>query len=133
MKASVNLINQLNFSLAKRTKFFVCENSKINILVLQLLLQYGLILGFHRLSYLKGKLCVFIKYIDKRPIIKKIELIKNMCFKNSIKIEGDISSNLFYVVSCNNGTLFLTSAVNFLNTFNWYNKLGGRVLFKIIV
>lgn len=132
MQASVNLVNQLNLSIAKRLKFFVCKNSRMNIILLNLLMQYGLILNFYKMNFLEKKICVFLKYVKKKPFIKKINMVVNNNILDNLKVKGDVLSNVFYVVSTNKGTLSLVSNNNFRNT-NWYSKKGGKVLFKVFV
>ncbi len=132
MNCSVNLITQLNIALKKRAKFFICKKSKLNISLLQLLINKGFILNFYQFKFSKGNLCVFLKYLDKKPLMTKIVLVKKNIFLTSLSLYGDIQTNIFFVISTSIGGLLLLSLNNF-NNLNWYNKLGGKILFKICV
>jgi ribosomal protein S8 len=133
MRSSVDFVNQLNFAITKRENFFICKKSKFNIALLNLMLNEGLILGFYQFKFLKNNLCVFLKYWNKKPIIKKVVLLlnRNITLKHNILV-GDLQSNNLVVVSANFGGLCLVSKKT-LDSFLWYNRFGGKLLFKILI
>jgi ribosomal protein S8 len=127
-----NLITQFNIALKKRAKFFICKKTKLNISILRLLLSQGFILSFYQFRFLKGNLCVFLKYLEKKSLVKKVDSMlynKNLSF---LKSQGDLQTNVFFIISTSIGGLFLLSYTNYSNFF-WYNKVGGKILFKILV
>jgi ribosomal protein S8 len=132
MNSIVDLVNQLNLSIKRRSKFFICKKSKLNILVLNLLLKQGFILNYFQFKFLDNKLCIYNKYYFKKPILKKIEIIKKNIFLNDLKRKGDVQTNVFYIITTNIGGLLLVS-VNELMGLNWYTKFGGSILFKIVL
>jgi ribosomal protein S8 len=134
VNATVDFVNKLNFALKKREKFFFCKKSKLNISFLNLLLLNGLIISFYHCKnkFLCNELCVFIKYWQKLPLIKNVFFSKNFNFINAIQKKADVVSNLFYIVACSAGGLTILSSFDY-NKKCWYNKVGGKILFKILL
>src|SRR5688500_3145077 len=120
MKRYNDLINKLNFALIKRTKFFVCKNSKINIALLKLLLANGLILNFYNLQHFHNNICVFLKYWQRKPLMSKIKVIQKNIFLKSKQIKGDKQSNIFFIVSISTGGFLLISNEKFFTNLNFY-------------
>jgi ribosomal protein S8 len=133
MKLTLDLVNQFNFAILKRENFFICKKSKLNIALLNLLLNEGLILGFYQFKYVDKNLCVYIKYLDKKPLLNKVIFLfnKNLSLSYS-KLKGDIQSNNLFIVSTNAGGLCLMSKKT-IDNFYWFNHLGGKLLFKLVL
>lgn len=127
-----SLVTELNFAIKKRSKVIICRKSKLTISFLKLLLNKGLILNFYQLKFLNDRLCIFLKYYDKKPLIKKIIIINNNSFFKSLKLQGDIQTNIFFVISTSVGGLLLLNLDEYLH-LDWYNKFGGKALFKICI
>jgi ribosomal protein S8 len=127
-----SVISQLNLAVKKHSKMFICDKTKFNVKFFKLLLKNGFILGFYQYRLVKNKLCIFLKYVDKKPLIRKLEKEKKNVFINANRFLGDIQANSFFVISTSIGGLLLVSSDK-LNGFNWYSKIGGTVLIKVCV
>lgn len=127
MKAALNLINQLNFSVGRRESYFICVKSSLNIALLKLLLHEGLILGFYQFKHQANQLCVFLKYWNRKPLLKKIIFISSR--ESFSKSGGDLNARGLFILSTSLGGLVSTYSMNLSKR----SRFGGRVLFKIIL
>lgn len=134
MKSYLNLVNQMNLALLKRDVFFICKKSKLNIALLKLLLNEGLILSFYQYKFKKNNLCVFLKYWDNKPLISKIQNVKakGVSHIKYQKLLGDLQADNLFIVSTSLGGLVLLNKRAIESTL-WFNKFGGDILFKIII
>lgn len=134
MKAYLDLINQMNLALVKRDVFFVCKKSKLNIALLKLLLNEGLILSFYQYKLKKNNLCVFLKYWNNKPVILKIQnvKVKGISYTKCQQLLGDLQTDNLFIVSTSLGGLVLLNKRSIESTL-WLNRFGGDILFKLII
>jgi ribosomal protein S8 len=126
----VDFINQFNFAIKKHSKIFICKKTKFNISFFKLMLKNGLILAFYQYKYLRNKLCVFLKFIDKKPLVTKLKKEHRNNYLNSIKVLKGVESNIFFLISSNLGGFLLVSHKRY-NFITWYTKVGGKILLRI--
>ena len=80
---------------SNRKIYFICKKSKKNVTILNILLKQGLILGFYKFFKNPYELCVFLKYTDKNPIIKKLKVISSTGNRKFITKKSNISVGFF--------------------------------------
>jgi ribosomal protein S8 len=128
-----NYVIQYNIASSNRKIYFICKKSKKNVTILNILLKQGLILGFYKFFKNPYELCVFLKYTDKNPIIKKLKVISstgNRKFITKNKLIGDYETMSLYIISTNMGGMFLSTLKNSVN-YNSFLLNGGEVLLKV--
>ena len=128
-----NFVIQYNIASSNRKVYFICKKSKKNVTILNILLKQGLILGFYKFFKNPYELCVFLKYTDKNPIIKKLKVISstgNRKFITKNKLIGDYETMSLYIISTNMGGMFLSTLKNSVN-YNSFLLNGGEVLLKV--
>lgn len=129
-----SMLLQINSGLKQRRPYIFCPLSVKNVMVLNVLLEKGFILGFFKSSNDSYKLCIFLKYWDNKPLLIKISSIKKNDLKNFVKynkLKGDLQSQGLFIFSSNIGGFLINGMMNSFGNHNI--RTGGTLIVKLEV
>jgi ribosomal protein S8 len=105
----------------------------MNLEVLNLLYSEGFINGFSISETKPHNICVFLKYLDEKPVLQRFRIISTSSKRVYVSYETIVKqlvNNGLFVVSTNKYGLTLTD--DYLRHSDVLMRIGGELLFQII-
>lgn len=128
-----NLLSNIQTGIIVRHKNIDVKRTRLNLEVLNLLYREGFIDGFSISLNKPNNVCVFLKYINERPVLRELKVISvpsKRIYVSYETIMRDLVNRGVFVISTNQYGLVL--ADDFVKNYETFSKTGGELLFQII-
>jgi len=133
MKHLYSLLSNIQSGIVVRHKLVHVKRTKMNLEVLNLLYSEGFINGFSISENKPHHICVFLKYVDDKPVLRKFRIISTSSKRVYVSYETivkQLANNGLFVLSTNRYGLTLTD--DYLRHSDIFIRTGGELLFQII-